>query len=129
MTYLKTQKLTINQCQNVIYTASKKHHPYIILEPFLYKNNLQNKNKFALECHFVTLLLKVNVVLFTPTRILVYTLKSIITDSKVFALNSYEHQNKQDLFLRQVPKLFCRTRAFMAVTREVRRTFINITRL
>ena len=53
-----------------------------------------------------------------------YTLKSVIDDPKVLPLNSYSRENKQELFLRLVPKRLCRTQGFMSVTEIVNHMFI-----
>ena len=75
---------------------------YILLpKSFLGLSNLS-------ECHW-TLLIKFYGVLYTPTPILGYTLKSAIANPKVPPLNSYSRENELDLFLRLVPKWFCRT--------------------
>ena len=88
----------------------------MITKSFLDLSNLS-------ECH-LTLLLKFYGVLYTPTPILGYTLKSAIAIPKMFPLYSYSRENKLDLFFRLVPKRFCRTLGFMSVTEIVNRLFI-----
>ena len=74
------------------------------------------------ECH-LAFLLKFYGVLYTPTPILGYTLKSAIAIPKVHPLNSYSRENKLYLFFRLVPKWLCRTQGVMSVTEIVNRMF------